>query len=110
MDGGATRLDNLVLLCRRHHRLAHEEGFRITLDAAGEVEFLRPDGRPFPTAPPPPLWTGAPLAPVTERLDEDGVAIDSQTATPAWRGERVDINWVVDSLWRPRSEGLEAPG
>ena len=110
VDGGATRLDNLVLLCRRHHRLVHEEGFRIKRDAAGEVEFLRPDGRPFPTAPPPPLWTGAPLAPVTERLDEDGVAIDSQTATPAWRGERVDINWVVDSLWRPRSEGLEAPG
>jgi hypothetical protein len=24
-DGGATRLDNLVLLCRRHHRAVHEE-------------------------------------------------------------------------------------
>ena len=109
-DGGATRLDNLVLLCRRHHRVVHEEGFRITLDAAGEVEFLRPDGRPFPAAPLPPLWSGAPLAPVTERLDQDGVTIDGQTATPAWKGERMDINWVVDSLWRPRSEGLEAPG
>ena len=103
-DGGATRLDNLVLLCRRHHRVVHEEGFRITLDAVGEVEFLRPDGRPFPAAPPPPLWTGAPLAPVTERLDQEGVTIDAQTATPAWKGERMDINWVVDSLWRPRSD------
>ena len=103
-DGGATRLDNLVLLCRRHHRVVHEEGFRITLDATGEVEFLRPDGRPFPAAPPPPLWTGAPLAPVTERLDQEGVTIDAQTATPAWKGERMDINWVVDSLWRPRSD------
>ena len=109
-DGGATRLENLVLLCRRHHRVVHEEGFRITLDAAGEVEFRRPDGRPFPAAPLPPLWSGAPLAPVTERLDQEGVTIDSQTATPAWKGERMDINWVVDSLWRPRSEGLEAPG
>ena len=27
--GGATRLDNLVLLCRRHHRSVHEEGFKI---------------------------------------------------------------------------------
>ena len=103
-EGGATRLENLVLLCRRHHRVVHEEGFRITLDATGEVEFLRPDGRPFPAAPPPPLWTGAPLAPVTERLDQNGVTIDAQTATPAWKGERVDINWVVDSLWRPRSD------
>ena len=101
-DGGETALDNLVLLCRRHHRAVHEEGFRITLDATGDVEFMRPDGRPFPAAPPPPLWTGAPLAPVTEKLDQDGVEIDSQTATPAWRGERVDIGWVVDSLWRPR--------
>jgi len=26
-DGGTTCLDNLVLLCRRHHRAVHEEGF-----------------------------------------------------------------------------------
>ena len=109
IDGGATALDNLVLLCRRHHRVVHEEGFRITLDAAGEVEFRRPDGRPFPAAPPPPLWTGAPLAPVTERLDQEGVTIDAQTATPAWKGERMDINWVVDALWRPSGAAIGAP-
>ncbi len=101
-DGGETALDNLVLLCRRHHRAVHEEGFRITLDAMGDVEFMRPDGRPFPAAPPPPLWTGAPLTPVTEKLDQEGVEVDSQTATPAWRGERVDIGWAVGLLWRPR--------
>ncbi len=28
-DGGATRLDNLVLLCRRHHRAVHEGGFAV---------------------------------------------------------------------------------
>ena len=102
-DGGATRLDNLVLLCRRHHRVVHEEGFRITLNATGDVEFLRPDGRPFPVAPPPPLWAGTPLAPVTDRLDQDDITIDPHTATPAWRGERVDIGWAVGLLWRPRS-------
>ena len=58
----------------------------------------------FPAAPPP-LWTGAPLEPVTERLDQEGVTVDSQTGTPAWRGERVDIGWVVGSLWWPRSDG-----
>ena len=29
VDGGATSLDNLVLLCRRHHRLVHEGGFTL---------------------------------------------------------------------------------
>ena len=28
-DGGATRLDNLLLLCRRHHRLVHEGGVSV---------------------------------------------------------------------------------
>jgi hypothetical protein len=28
-DGGSTELDNLVSLCRRHHRVVHEEGWRI---------------------------------------------------------------------------------
>ena len=28
-QGGPTTLSNLVLLCRRHHRAVHEEGFRI---------------------------------------------------------------------------------
>ena len=100
----ATALDNLVLLCRRHHRAVHEEGFRVTLDTDGDVQFVRPDGRPFPAVPPAPNWTGAPLAPVTARLDQDDIAIDPHTATPAWRGERLDLHWAVGVLWRPRPD------
>ena len=47
-DGGPTRLDNLVLLCRRHHRAVHEEGFTVRVGNGGEAEFCWPDGRPFP--------------------------------------------------------------
>ena len=101
-DGGATTLDNLVLLCRRHHRAVHEEGFRVTLDAAGDVTFLRPDGRPLPEAPAAPEWTGPPLAPLTARLQREGVSIDPDTATPDWRGERLDLDWAIHVLWRPR--------
>ena len=100
-DGGATALDNLVLLCRRHHRAVHEEGFGVTLAAAGGVRFVRPDGRPLPEAPVAPIWSGEPLAPVAARLERDGVAIDPHTATPAWRGERLDVGWAVGLLWRP---------
>ena len=98
-DGGATALDNLVLLCRRHHRSVHEEGYRITVDAAGEATFVRPDGRPFPAAPPAPAWTGAALQPVNERLERDGISIDTRTL-PVWRGERLDVGWAVGVLWR----------
>jgi 5-methylcytosine-specific restriction endonuclease McrA len=41
-DGGATALDNLVLLCRPHHRLVHER-FSLTMEH-GRPVFRRPDG------------------------------------------------------------------
>ena len=44
-DGGETSIDNLVLLCRRHHRLVHEGGFGLNRVADGRIRFTRPDGR-----------------------------------------------------------------
>ena len=43
-DGGPTALQNLVLLCRRHHRMVHERrGFWLRLED-GRPVFRRPDG------------------------------------------------------------------
>ncbi len=108
--GGATALDNLVLLCRRHHRAVHEEGFRITADPSGAVQFVRPDGRPLPAVPPAPHWTGAPLEPAAKRLAAAGIDIDGSTATPAWRGEPLDLKWAIGILWRPRPGMAAEPG
>ncbi|MGH7723198.1 MAG: DUF222 domain-containing protein [Candidatus Dormibacteria bacterium] len=36
-DGGQTALENLVLLCRPHHRLVHEQGWTLRRDGEGEV-------------------------------------------------------------------------
>ena len=44
-QGGATCLDNLVLLCTHHHRLVHEGGFKIERRRDGSAYFTRPDGR-----------------------------------------------------------------
>jgi hypothetical protein len=41
--GGQTALANLVLMCRRHHRMIHEGGFRLEL-WDGRPIFKRPDG------------------------------------------------------------------
>jgi hypothetical protein len=42
---GETSIDNLVLLCWRHHQLLHEGGCRIRRDYQGEHYFVRADGR-----------------------------------------------------------------
>jgi hypothetical protein len=42
---GQTSIDNLVLMCRRHHRLVHEGGFGLEKIADGRIRFTRPDGR-----------------------------------------------------------------
>jgi hypothetical protein len=44
VDGGATDLENLVLLCRWHHRLLHEGGYRIERRADGTLRWLTPAG------------------------------------------------------------------
>ena len=42
-DGGETSLDNLVMLCRHHHRLVHEGGFHCERTIDGEVVFKAPN-------------------------------------------------------------------
>ncbi len=41
-DGGPTTLDNLILLCRRHHRLVHEEGWTLELAPDRELVAIPP--------------------------------------------------------------------
>jgi HNH endonuclease len=48
LDGGPTDLDNLALLCRRHHRFVHEGGWRMTQDHHGGFTFTPPARAPAP--------------------------------------------------------------
>ena len=46
IDGGTTTLDNLVLLCRRHHVLCHEGGWTLTRSRDGTITATPPDRHP----------------------------------------------------------------
>jgi hypothetical protein len=45
-DGGPTDLDNLIRLCKLHHRLLHECGWIMTGHPGAEVRFHRPRAGP----------------------------------------------------------------
>ena len=97
-DGGTTKLDNLIQLCRRHHRAVHEEDFRVKRLASGELRFFRPDGRPLPPAPEaPPIGTDA-LRGLTDHLASNGTEIDLTAGLPSWDGSPLDLAWAVDCL------------
>ena len=93
-----------MLLCRRHHRAVHEEGFLVRMGPSGDATVCRPDGRPFPAVPAAHRWTGPPLAPTNDHLAAAGIEIGPDTATPDWHGERLDLGYAIDVLWKPRTE------
>jgi hypothetical protein len=40
--GGATEMENLVMLCHRHHRMVHEGGWTLTRDGKGDITAIAP--------------------------------------------------------------------
>ena len=97
-QGGPTTLSNLALLCRRHHRAVHEEGYQLDRQPDGELRFRRPDGRPLPEVPPPLEVLGDPIKILQAQHDAEGVGLNARTATPGWLGERLDVGWAIDVL------------
>lgn len=58
-DGGETSLDNLVLLCRHHHRAVHEGGFGCERSPGGKFVFTDARSRPISEGAPLPGLAGA---------------------------------------------------
>jgi hypothetical protein len=97
VDGGETKLSNLVTLCRAHHRLVHEGDIVVEPRPGGGWRFLRLDGSEFELVYREPMspgeWTS--LGHAHAAL---GVSIDSDTASTRWRGERMDYGLAVGIL------------
>lgn len=99
-DGGETSTENLVLLCRRHHRLLHEGGFSISRDASERLVFRRPDGRILESCPAAPRSRATALA--ERRRRRLGTAIGPETCLPRFGGERLDLEIAVEGLFAHR--------
>jgi 5-methylcytosine-specific restriction endonuclease McrA len=97
-QGGPTTLSNLALLCRRHHRAVHEEGYQVDRQLDGELRFRRPDGRVVPDVPSCPPAPPDPASAVRMLNDEAGIVVGPRTATPTWQGERLDVGYAIDVL------------
>src|SRR5438094_4659754 len=97
-QGGPTTLSNLAMLCRRHHRAVHEEGYEVDRQPNGELRFRRPDGRLLTEVPRAPEVSGDPVKVLLARHDAEGLVIQARIATPGWLGERLDVAHAVDVL------------
>ncbi len=96
--GGPTTLSNLALLCRRHHRAVHEEGFQVARGPDGDLRFQRPNGHPLPEVPPPAAVPGDPVNALRACHDSQGLRITARTACPSWLGERLNVGYAIDVL------------
>lgn len=97
-EGGPTTLSNLALLCRRHHRAVHEDGYTVERKADGELEFRRPDGRVLPDVPAPPPLREDPVAAMRARHLADGFCLHARTGRPSWLGEGLNVGYAIDVL------------
>ncbi|MBA2415252.1 MAG: DUF222 domain-containing protein [Geodermatophilaceae bacterium] len=91
-DGGPTSLSNLVLLCRFHHHLVHDDGFGVRRGSDGDLSFTTPSGIPVPEHP---TWLRPDETPAPTLAAKEPLA--------QWDGQRLDLNYAVSVLLSRRS-------
>lgn len=97
-DGGETSMDNLVLLCRHHHRLVHEDGFSVEKAPGDQFHFMNAQGQAIPPNGER-RFRGNVFALRTAHA-ETGTRITPETGTSLWRGEIMDDQLAVEALLR----------
>jgi hypothetical protein len=96
--GGPTTLSNLAMLCTRHHRAVHEEGFQVARGPDGELRFTRPNGHALPEVPAPVAVPKDPEGTLRACHAAQGLRLTARTACPGWLGERLNLGWAIDVL------------
>jgi hypothetical protein len=108
-DGGETSLENLVQLCRYHHRLVHEGGFSCERLPDGRLAF-RDRWRQ--------ILTNATVLPAIDERHEDAwikarlsdLDIDEETCVPQWyAGDRMDWDLGIWHLFQLEERAARQP-
>jgi hypothetical protein len=113
VDGGETRLSNLALLCRYHHRQVHEGGIAIDVLNDGALRFILKGGRSVISLAPARLESDqGPLADdvlqgswsdLLSSHNAENIVITDGTAVTRWTGESMDYSAAIGSmLYRTR--------
>lgn len=99
--GGTHELTNLLELCWFHHRLVHEGGWGVRLDAEGVVVAIQPNGNVLPRC----RRSGVAVsdgAASDGRIEchnrARGIAIDHTTNVPRLYGDPLDLDHVTTAL------------
>ena len=109
-DGGETSLDNLILLCPTHRRLMHGGGFDVQRLYDGAFRFTNPYR--VAIRPPRRQATSSPKTIIVQN-ESLGLAIDCETATAHWHGERINYDhalMVAMASWDSGDNRPEAGG
>jgi hypothetical protein len=96
INGGRTDLDNLLLLCERHHMAHHAGQFEIFTAGAGKFRFMNSDGRDLSAA------LRSPTNPNTPPLEDEHAGVAADAATTRWDGQRLDRPYAISVLAQRR--------
>jgi len=97
-EGGETSLDNLLMLCRHHHRELHQGKFTIE-KADSDIKFLTAKGKLIRQTLFPQFPNQDKQASITY-LKKLSPKIESDTAVTKWQGERMDYDTAIGGLNR----------
>ena len=100
-DGGETKIDNLVLLCRHHHRLVHEGGYSVQMSDQGIPEFTDLFGCKIPQVGEKSFRGN--VFTLARQNRESGLRITPETTVSLWEGEKMDMDMAIEGLLRRKS-------
>jgi hypothetical protein len=103
IDGGETKLDNMLSMCHWHHRFVHEYGYTTSINGNGELEFRDDRGCLVESIPKParPANLGWPAI----LSANEALQITNETLACGWDGLPVDYHLAIDALVRYDDHG-----